>query len=99
MLPPTSGAQPGPAQAPQLVTSQGEAVDYEGVRQQIEVLAFVSNGVGPTKPQRVVEGTVDGLGVIAAAEPLGLLRQVHQMIVTGPPRKATAITSRSRIRP
>lgn len=44
---------------------QREAVDHEGVGQQVEVLALVTDRVGTAKPQRIVERPVDGLGIIS----------------------------------
>ena len=45
---------------------QGEAVDAEGVGDEVEVLAFVADGVCPAEPEGVVEGSVDGFGVVAS---------------------------------
>ena len=43
-----------------------EAVHAECVGQEVEVLALVSDGVGASQPQGVVEGAVDGMGVVAS---------------------------------
>jgi hypothetical protein len=56
------------------VAVHGEGVDAEGVGQQVEVLALMSDGVGPAKPQGVVDGAVDALGVVAALVEIGEVR-------------------------
>jgi len=43
-----------------------ERVDSEGVGQDVEPLAAMSDGVSTTEPKGVVEVAVDGLGVIAS---------------------------------
>jgi hypothetical protein len=48
------------------VPVQDEAVDREGVADEVEELAFTANGVGASEPAGVVEGAVDGFGVGAA---------------------------------
>ena len=48
------------------VAVQGQAVDDQGVGDQVEVLALVADGVCTSEPQRIVEGAVDRLGVVAA---------------------------------
>ena len=50
---------------------QGEAVDAEGVGDEVEVLAFVADGVCSAEPEGVVECPVDGFGVVAAPESPG----------------------------
>ncbi len=44
----------------------GEAVDHEGVAEQVEVLALVAEAVGAAEPKAVVESAVDGFGVVAS---------------------------------
>ena len=48
------------------VALKGEAVHAEGMGDEVEVLAFVADGVCPAEPEGVVERSVDGLGVVAA---------------------------------
>ncbi len=48
------------------VSVSGERVDAEGMGELVEVLALVADAVGSAEPQGVVEGPVDGLGVVAA---------------------------------
>ena len=48
------------------VAVEREAVDHEGVAQEVEELALVADAVGSAEPEGVVEVAVDGLGVVAA---------------------------------
>jgi hypothetical protein len=50
------------------VAVQRERVHAESEAEEVEVLAGVSDAVGAPKPHRVVEVTVDGLGVVATGE-------------------------------
>ena len=47
------------------VQVQRQAVDPEGVGQQVQQLTGVADGVGPAEPEAVVEVTVDALGIVA----------------------------------
>src|SRR5947208_5846283 len=47
------------------VTVECEAVDHEGVAEQVEQLAFVPDAVGAAQPEGVIQVAVDALGVIA----------------------------------
>ena len=58
-----SGGELGAAS---LVAVEGEAVDHEGVAEEVEVLAGVADAVGASEPEGVVEVAVDGFGVVAA---------------------------------
>src|SRR5690349_15646264 len=49
------------------VTMNGQRVDGQRVGQQVEVLAFVADRVGSSEPERVVDGAVDALRVVASA--------------------------------
>jgi hypothetical protein len=48
------------------VSVEGEAVDHEGVAEEVEVLAGVADAVGASEPEGVFEVAVDGFGVVAA---------------------------------
>ena len=47
------------------VPGDRETVHAEGVGDQVEMLPFVTDRVRPSQPEGVVEGAVDGLGVVA----------------------------------
>src|SRR5439155_102062 len=47
------------------VSVEGEAVDHEGVAEEVEVLAGVADAVGAPDPEGVFEVAVDGFGVVA----------------------------------
>jgi hypothetical protein len=57
-----------------VVTMQGQAVHAEREREQVQMLACVTNRVRPPKPERVVECTVDRLSVIAPLVQTGEVR-------------------------
>ena len=59
-----SGGEGGGLSSPVVV--EREAVDHEGVAEQVHELAFVAEAVGAAEPEGVVEGAVDALGVVAA---------------------------------
>jgi hypothetical protein len=48
------------------VTVEGEAVDHEGVAEEVEVLAGMAAAVGASEPEGVDEVAVDRFGVVAA---------------------------------
>ena len=50
---------------------EGEAVDHEGVAEEVEVLAGVADAVGAAEPEGVFEVAVDGFGVVAAGVEAG----------------------------
>ena len=50
------------------VFGEGQGVRHEGEPEQVEPLAAVTDRVGSTEVEGVVEGPVDGLGVVALAE-------------------------------
>ena len=52
------------------VACDGEGVHGEGVAEEVEELASVSDAVGSAEPHGVFEGPVDGLGVVSSAEEL-----------------------------
>ncbi|MDH4148697.1 MAG: hypothetical protein OEY23_26385, partial [Acidimicrobiia bacterium] len=45
---------------------EGDAVDGDGVAEQVEVLTGVAHGVGASEPEGVVEEAVGGFGVVAS---------------------------------
>jgi len=49
-----------------LVAVEGEAVDHEGVAEEIEVLAGMADTVGASEPEGVDEVAVDRFGIVAA---------------------------------
>ncbi len=53
---------------------QGDAVHCQGEADQVEVLAGVADGVGPSEPEGVVEVAVDRFGVVAAGIQPGKVR-------------------------
>jgi hypothetical protein len=53
------------------VSVEGEGVDHEGVAEEVEVLAVVPEAVRSAEPEGVVEGVVDGFGVVAQREQRG----------------------------
>ena len=59
-----------------------EAVDHEGVAEQVEELAFVSHAVGAAEPEGVVEVAVDALGVVASCVEFGEVRVVRRITRT-----------------
>src|SRR5438046_2406158 len=48
------------------VAVERQAVDHEGVAQQVEQLTFVADAVGAAQPEGVIQVAVDALGVVAA---------------------------------
>ena len=56
------------------VLVQGDAVHCQGEADQVEVLAGVADGVGPSEPEGVVEVAVDRFGVVAAGIQPGKVR-------------------------
>jgi tagatose-1,6-bisphosphate aldolase non-catalytic subunit AgaZ/GatZ len=48
------------------VAVEGEAVDHDGVAEEVERLAVVAEAVCAAEPEGVVEVAVDGFGVVAA---------------------------------
>ena len=56
------------------VSDEGEAVDAEGVGDEVEVLALVADAVGSAEPEGVVEVAVDGFGVVASFVERGEVR-------------------------
>src|SRR5439155_11454911 len=60
------------------VSVEGEAVDHEGVAEEVEVLAGVADAVGAPDPEGVFEVAVDGFGVVASrveASEVGVARR------------------------
>jgi hypothetical protein len=56
------------------VLLEGQRVHDKGVGEHVEVLSAVADGVGSSEPEGVVEGPVDGFGVVASPVEPGEVR-------------------------